>query len=538
MFQALRNRSLIINQIAVVASLLLLAGFGWFALHSMKVSADQMGQGKDVVADILPPPLYLIEAQLVCYELLSAEPSGRGTLIEKLQGLKKDYDDRNQYWSASDLDERLKSSLLGEQRQAADRFWKEALDNFIPAMKASNLEAARASAQILNRHYEQHRKGVNATVLIGNQYAGEKLDTLTRSVSRGSWQLGGALVFGMLLVLVLAVPTITRIYASLRVAGEAAAAMASGDLAKPLPIAGNDEVGALVAKLSTMRTSLQLMVVQVMASSSQLATAAEEVSVVTAETTRSVRHQQDEIDQVATAMNQMTATVQEVARNAESAAHGAQSADQNAKSGTVVSQQTLGGIDSLVGAVEESAQVIGILETECKNIGTVLDVIRGIAEQTNLLALNAAIEAARAGEQGRGFAVVADEVRTLASRTQSSTQEIQLMITRLQAGASNAVKVMEHAQVQGKLGKQQVEQMAASLAQIAMAITTINEMNTQIASASEEQSSVAEEINRNIINISQGSIQGARGSEQTAQASQELAQLAAQLQSTVARFKV
>jgi len=251
-----------------------------------------------------------------------------------------------------------------------------------------------------------------------------------------------------------------------------------------------------------------------------------------------VRTQRGEIDQVATAMNEMSATVQEVARNAEQAAHAAQNADQCAKSGALVATEAMGGIDALVSEVERSAGAIHELEAESENIGMVLDVIKGIAEQTNLLALNAAIEAARAGEQGRGFAVVADEVRTLASRTQKSTQEIHHMIERLQAGASNAVRVMEAARGKGKLGVEQVERAAESLAEIAGAVATINDMNTQIASAAEEQSAVAEEINRNVVNISHGSVQSARGTEQAALASGELARLATDLHQLVAQFKV
>lgn len=212
--------------------------------------------------------------------------------------------------------------------------------------------------------------------------------------------------------------------------------------------------------------------------------------------------QKEEVDKVATAMNEMSATVHEVARNATEAAEAAQQADAETRTGKSVVSQAIEAIDLLASEVESAAQVIHKLEQDSDEIGAVLDVIRGIAEQTNLLALNAAIEAARAGEQGRGFAVVADEVRTLAQRTQQSTQEIQNMIERLQSGSQDAVKAMEQGKNRAQAGVTQAAEAGTSLETIAAAVSTISDMNTQIATAAEEQSVVAEEINLNINSIS------------------------------------
>ncbi len=324
----------------------------------------------------------------------------------------------------------------------------------------------------------------------------------------------------------------------LRQISEIANAISRNDISHTCAMQSDDMIGEIIDAFNQMAANLRNMIGQISGATTQLAAAAEQTSTITDETSRGVQAQQSEIDSIASAMNEMTSTVQEVARNAADASSAAQTADSEAKNGALVATEAIGGIDSLVAEVDSAAQVIRNLEKESENIGSVLDVIRGIAEQTNLLALNAAIEAARAGEQGRGFAVVADEVRTLASRTQQSTQEIQDMILRLQSGAGNAVKVMEGAQSKAQESSDRVEKAAESLAMIAGSVSAINDMNTMIASAAEEQSAVAAEMQSNMNNIREVADRSAEGARQTAQASEELARLAAEQQALMAQFKV
>jgi len=315
-------------------------------------------------------------------------------------------------------------------------------------------------------------------------------------------------------------------------------AFAEGDLVKKIDLRGKDEFAWMGWEYTCARKACLEMVKHMQANATQLAAAAEELSTITAQTKEGVLTQQSETEQVATAMNEMSATVTEVAKSTAEAANAAAQADEQAKNGCQVVGGTIDTMNELAAEVEHTAEVIEALKNESQNIDVVLGVIRDIAEQTNLLALNAAIEAARAGEQGRGFAVVADEVRTLASRTQQSTQEINDMIGRLQSGTNQAVSAMEQGKAKAKVSVSKAMEAGEALDAIMQVVDNIKGMNMQIASAVEQQSATAEEINRNIVNINAVTQESASGSQQTATAGDELAQLAVDLQEQVNHFKI
>ncbi|KRW68615.1 chemotaxis protein [Pseudomonas sp. TTU2014-096BSC] len=314
-------------------------------------------------------------------------------------------------------------------------------------------------------------------------------------------------------------------------------AAGEGDLTRRLEERGRNEVAELGQAFNQFAEKVRRLVSEVAGSTSQVAAAAEEMSAITDEFNRDVAQQRHEIEQVATAMNEMTATVQDVARNAAQAAASAQAADREAQQGQQVVHETVSSIESVSVEVEHTASAIQRLEADSQSISAVLEVIRGVAEQTNLLALNAAIEAARAGEQGRGFAVVADEVRTLASRTQQSTLEIQQVIEQLQSGARNAAEVMHRGRAQVDSSVLQAQQAGSSLTSITSAVASISDMNVQIASAAEQQSAVSDEISQNVVNINQVADRVTESASQTAQASSQLAHLAVGLQTLVGQFK-
>ncbi|WP_409457032.1 methyl-accepting chemotaxis protein [Pseudomonas oryzihabitans] len=287
-----------------------------------------------------------------------------------------------------------------------------------------------------------------------------------------------------------------------------------------------------------MQRNLKETLQEIAGASDQLASAAEELTAVTDESSRGLVRQNDEIQQAATAVNQMTSAVEEVARNASSTSTASQSTSEAAEAGRGQVQQAVGAIDTMTAELGTSSQTVQQLADQVRDIGKMVDVIRSIAEQTNLLALNAAIEAARAGEQGRGFAVVADEVRALAARTQASTGEIESLIGGVQQTADQAVRAMDGSQVRAQDTQRLAQAAGEALARITQAVASINERNLVIASAAEEQAQVAREVDRNLSNIQDLSTQTAAGANQTSASSQDLSRLATSFNQLVARFQL
>ncbi|NWL77697.1 methyl-accepting chemotaxis protein [Pseudomonas taiwanensis] len=314
--------------------------------------------------------------------------------------------------------------------------------------------------------------------------------------------------------------------------------IAEGDLSASIEVQRRDEIGQLMEAMAGMSGNLRDMVGRLQGGVAQISASAQALSSVTEQTRVGVNGQREETDQVATAMSQMAATVQEVARNAEAAASSTEAADNRVSSGNQVVRQTLERVNQLAHAMEETTSSIQRLSQDTQSIGTVLDVIKSVAEQTNLLALNAAIEAARAGEQGRGFAVVADEVRALARRTQHSTAEIERLIATLREGVRSSVEHMQQSENLVGLTVQDANLTEEALAGIAEAVTLIHQMNQQIAAAAEQQSAVAEEINRSVTSIRDIADQSAVAMDETATSSVQLARLGQELQGMAGHFRL
>ena len=362
--------------------------------------------------------------------------------------------------------------------------------------------------------------------------ASDSADRASRIVLIWSLIIVGILSVILLLLYVKVVRSMIKLHHSMQNAVSGAK-----DLTARLDDSNNDEISKLAGSFNQFVETIRELIDTFAIDTAELDKSTNKMASSANETLIGMERLKGETDQVATAMTEMQATVQEVASNAEQAAQSAQDSTEVANRGEATVRKTIQSIELLAKGIERSSTVIEKVESDTNNIGSILDVIRGIADQTNLLALNAAIEAARAGEQGRGFAVVADEVRSLAKRTQESTEEIQTMISQLQTGAKDAVSVMAESRQQAVTSTQQAAEASEALAQITSSIATISEMATQIATAAEEQTAVADDINRNISNISEESHLTEENARYSNEVSTQVSNLVSHISQQLGEFK-
>nr|WP_314385224.1 methyl-accepting chemotaxis protein [Pseudomonas brenneri] len=424
-------------------------------------------------------------------------------------------------------------NVFGESQQAE----LSALENALGAYRNALQVYKTANANIVLARQEMTVQGADIVSRSEALYDIQLQRRDAESARARSLQLISTLL--ALLVGIIAALVITRqITRPLRETLAVVERIASGDLSHNIQVTRRDELGVLQQGIQRMGTTLRELISGIRDGVTQIASAAEELSAVTEQTSAGVNSQKIETDQVATAMHEMTATVQEVARNAEQASQAASAADGQAREGDKVVAEAIAQIERLADEVARSTDAMAHLQQESNKIGSVMDVIKAVAEQTNLLALNAAIEAARAGEAGRGFAVVADEVRGLAQRTQKSTEEIEGLVAGLQNGTQQVANVMNNSRSLTDSSVELTRKAGVSLENITRTVSNIQSMNQQIAAAAEQQSAVAEEISRSIVNVRDVSEQTATASDETAKSSVELARLGSQLQQMVSHFRV
>jgi methyl-accepting chemotaxis protein len=516
-----------------------LGGFALLQMANMRQQSDQVENNwlpSVMAVGEMSQDLLRVRA-LTLRLLLNREPVALAQNERKLNDLKSGLH------HAQTLYEAL--IVLPEERTLFDRFkvqeqqYLQRQEQVMGFSRANQLEDA---IRVVNGEMNQLADEMAATLrdLVNlNKTNANLAASLAQSVfsQSRSWVIG-MIVLTALITIGLAVWLTRSIVLPLAQSLKVAQGVASGDLTGNISVTGNDEPARLQQALKGMQENLRDTIRRISESSNQLASASEELSCVTEDATRGLHQQNQEIEQAATAVNQMTAAVEEVASNAVATSQASRESDRIAQQGREQVHQTVVSIEALATDVTDNVTQVEDLAQKVYGISKVLDVIRSIAEQTNLLALNAAIEAARAGDAGRGFAVVADEVRALAHRTQQSTQEIEQMISGIQQGTDQAVSSMQQSNSRARSTLDIAKSAGMALEEIASAFTLINERNLVIASASEQQAAVAREVDRNLMNIRDLAHQTSTGANQTSAASQELSRLAVDLNSMVARFSV
>ncbi|HDO1312467.1 methyl-accepting chemotaxis protein [Aeromonas veronii] len=526
---------------------LLMLGFAWFAtLQLSNIYRDASEVSDNIVPSIRASSqmhVALLDARRaelnMVIDALGKDPDSLNSSTQSFQAAKSQYMAAEQRYGSMPFVSERDRNMFAELKTAAAKYFS-AHGDLETAIRQGDIakvqsliknESRAALEQAGQDGLELRKENDRVANLLTKQSEASYEQAKLLSTTVGALTLLFVVIVAWLLIRQIRNPVMTLL--------EQTRQVAAGNLTSQLDMKqfSHDELGKLAQGFNEMQSNLRMLVNEVSGSVVQLGAAAEEISAVAQQSANNMGAQQHELNQLATAMNEMQATVQEVARNTNDAASAATSASDTAAQGSETVNDSISRIEKVATAIEETALVIRQLGDDSRNIGMVLEVIQGIAEQTNLLALNAAIEAARAGEQGRGFAVVADEVRTLAKRTQDSTSQINHIISELQQRANEAGITMQQSQDMMSETVHTAREAGASIAEISSSVNSISHMNIQIATATEEQGAVSEELNRNVVNISNASEEVATGAKQMAQACNDLNLLATQLQEVVRKFR-
>lgn len=525
---------------AVLASLLVVVGlFGLGQMKTLRESAAVIEESwmpsiesiHDAAANIAS--IRLESLRLITSTQAAVRERSKGILTAQRQELLKRLDDHKAL-IANDQERTMLEGLSADTAK-----YLSILDQIIKQIDAGQSELAytRLSNElapqgtVLDKTLEQ-------MVSLSQQGADAAAKSAAAMYQQALWIVATIIVIALIATLLLAWLLTRSITAPIDQALNVARRIASGDLSGRIDSEGRDEAAQLLTALAQMQGNLRSTIRGISESAQQLASAAEEMSSVMEQSTRGLQQQNDQIEQAATAVTEMSTAVDEVAANAVSSAQASEASNEDSKHGHVQVSETIRSIQELVSAVLGASEQAEGLATQAQDISKVLEVIRGIAGQTNLLALNAAIEAARAGEAGRGFAVVADEVRSLAQRTQNSTEEIELMISSIQQGTGATVGALQSSAEQASHTLRRANSAGQALEKITASISQINQRNLVIASAAEQQALVAREVDQNLVTIRDLSTQTAAGATQTSAASQELSRLAVDLNALVTRFVI
>lgn len=524
-----------------IAGFTLLFVQGFMALRSLESAAVQMGDGKDIVADILPPPLYVIETHLIAHQLLDAPLAERNAIAAPLKQLRQDYLARNTYWQekGSAVDGAVAASLLGAQKGQGEKYWERMENAFLPAVLAGRDEEARKVFGELKSLYAAHRTGVDATVKLASAWADERLADLSATARHTLWILAvvATLCVGAMILLGLIVSRrIGRLLGAeperLR---EEMARLAAGDL-KPSnrSCAADSVLGALRNAQERIRTlveqtrhesgTVDQQVAQVCGSLGYMETNAGQLA--------------DATHSVSSAMEEITASMAMIVEQIGQVESAVASAGEGVERGMAARGRNLACVDRIATASTQAQGSVSLLGERSQEVTGIVQTIRSIAEQTNLLALNAAIEAARAGEQGRGFAVVADEVRKLAERTTTATEEIAALIGTIQTGIAQAVDTINVSVADVESGRQSAEESGAALDAIHSRIGSVRDAVADIVSAAREINTATGQINDSMASASALAETESASAREAAAAGTHLGEVSVRLKQALSAFSV
>lgn len=605
--------------ISISVSLIVIGVFSYSTIDKVKVNGEQYNKivlGKDLIADILPPPEYIIESYLVLHQLTAeTDENLRNTLIEKCKKLEDDYYTRHDYWNKELAEGEIKNILMNDSYKPAREFYSVVNNRFIPSIKDGNIDSAKSIlGTVLKINYEKHREAIDKVVMLSTE-ANLKLEKETTDIISSRTLLMILLMLGLSITFLLLLKYISRLIEvplKLLIAGaekiirgdynttvkvnsrdelglladtfnamvskinssnnellaekqkieerdkeairisegqkkylnnniekilSEMGKFAKGDLSVSLKVENDDEIGKLFNGFNMSVDNIKNIMQKIGDAIEATASASNQISSSSEEMAAGAQEQSSQTSEVASAVEQMTKTIMETTKHASQATESARSAGVIAKEGGSVVNETIAGMNQIADVVKKSAETVQELGKGSDHIGQIIQVIDDIADQTNLLALNAAIEAARAGEQGRGFAVVADEVRKLAERTTKATKEIATMIKQIQKDTLQAVESMQQGTNEVEKGKALARRAGSALEQIINGSQDVVNKVTQVAAASEEQASAAEQISRNIDGINNVTQETAQGIQQIAKASEDLSNLTVQLQDMISMFK-
>ena len=523
-----------------VTGLIVVSVAAFSVIHRVKVTGpiyQQIVQGKDLVADILPPPEYVIESYLVLLQAeRDADKSKLPQYLDRFKKLKGEYDERHAFWSKELADGEEKQLLVDASFKPAAAFYDAALNEFFPALQAGDQARAGASIARLTALYEAHRSQIDKLVALTNAHD-LQIEKETTGLLASSTTMMLALCLTMIVGCLVLCGLITRSIRGTFLACSAITdAIAAGDLSVQVPIEGRGSVRAMLVSLSAMVERFQGVVRQINSTSHTLVTSSNELSQASKEIAANAENAACESSNVATAGEQMAATSNEISHNCHSAAHNSRSTSAIAENGVEVVAKTITVMEQIAGRVKGLSSTVELLGQRSDQIGQIIGTIEDIADQTNLLALNAAIEAARAGEQGRGFAVVADEVRALAERTTKATREIGEMIKAIQSETRGVVVAMEEGVQEVESGTSEATRSSAALREILEQVNAVSGEIVHIAQAAEEQTATTGMISGNIRNITVLVQSTANGSHRCAEQASQLTGCAHDLERILQQF--